>query len=153
MSPIEPPTCSCRKLALYGQGRQWQLSQMTLHDAGGRVFTDNRKQNISSFRHKTSSLQNRLASGWVLDPGIFLVILFHFWVALPFSEGTAGGRSSNLAQGLILYVSFCKHLFHLYVLAGSCDNRMRVIIPAHCVSQEGWKALGTLNTQKGALNP
>lgn len=141
-----------RKLALCSEGRRWQLSQMQFHDAGGRVFTDNHKQNISSFQRKTSSLQNRLTSGWVLDPGIFLVILFHFWVALPFWEGTAGGWSSNLAQGLILYVSFCKHLFHLYVLAGSCDNRMRVIIPAHCVSQAGWKALSTLKTQKEALN-
>lgn len=102
--------------------------------------------------HKISSLQNRLASEVSLDPGVLLLFLFHSWVALPFQEGTAGGWSSNLAQRLILYVSFCKHLFHLSVLATSCDNRMRIIMPAHCVSQTGWKALSTLKTQKEALN-
>lgn len=99
-----------------------------------------------------SSVQNRLASDVILGPGTLLLFLFQSWVALPFWDGTAGGWRSNLAQRLILYVSFCKHLFHLHVLAGSCDNRMGIRTPAHWVSQAGWKALSTLKTQKEALN-
>lgn len=102
--------------------------------------------------HKISSLQNRLTSDVIFGPWILLLFSFQSWVALPFWDGTAGGWRTNLAQRLILYVSFCKHLFHPYVLAGSCDNRMGIRTPAHCVSQAGWKALGTLKTQREALN-